>query len=136
MLGRRASSEATAASRAATAANQSNADYVRAQNSFNTLLSSARTDLSKRAKPGGTLYKKYKDNPDQLERDAQEIARSSMSPDLMSKLDIPKLKMPAETVVTPTAKGAPKKITTQEQYNKLKSGERYIDPKGQIRTKS
>ena len=136
MLGRRASAEATAASRAATAANQSNADYVRAQNAFNTLLSSARTDLSKRAKPGGTLYKKYKDDPDQLERDAQEIARSSMSPDLMSKLDIPKLKMPAETVVTPSAKGAPKKITTQEQYNKLKSGERYIDPKGQIRTKS
>jgi hypothetical protein len=136
MLGRRASAEATAASRAATAANQSNADSVRAQNAFNTLLSSARTDLTKRAKPGGALYKKYKDNPDQLEMDAQEIARNSMSPELMSKLDIPKLKMPAETVVTPTAKGAPKKITTQEQYNKLKSGERYIDPKGQIRTKS
>jgi hypothetical protein len=136
MLGRRASAEATAASRAATAANQSNADSVRAQNAFNTLLSSARTDLTKRAKPGGALYKKYKDNPDQLEIDAQEIARTSMSPELMSKLDIPKLKMPAETVVTPTAKGAPKKITTQEEYNKLKSGERYIDPKGQIRTKS
>jgi hypothetical protein len=136
MLGRRASAEATAASRAATANNQSNADYVRAQNSFNTLLSSARTDLSKRAKPGGTLYKKYKDDPDQLERDAQEIARNSMSPDLLNKLDIPKLKMPTETVATPTAKGAPKKITTQEEYNKLKSGERYIDPKGQIRTKS
>jgi hypothetical protein len=136
MLGRRASAEATAASRAATANNQSNADYVRAQNSFNTLLSSARTDLSKRAKPGGTLYKKYKDDPDQLERDAQEIARNSMSPDLLNKLDIPKLKMPTETVATPSAKGAPKKITTQEEYNKLKSGERYIDPKGQIRTKS
>ena len=136
MLGRRASAEATAASRAATAANQSNADSVRAQNAFNTLLSSARTDLTKRAKPGGALYKKYKDNPDQLEMDAQDIARTSMSPELMSKLDIPKLKMPAETAVTPPAKGAPKKITTQEQYNKLKSGERYIDPKGQIRTKS
>jgi hypothetical protein len=141
MLGRRASAEATAASRAATANSQSNADYVRAQNSFNTLLSNARTDLSKRAKPGGTLYKKYKDNPDQLERDAQEIARNSMSPDLLNKLDIPKLKMPAETDVKPTGKGAPakgvpQKITTQEQYNKLKSGERYIDPNGQIRTKS
>jgi len=141
MLGRRASAEATAANRAATANSQSNADYVRAQNSFNTLLSNARTDLSKRAKPGGTLYKKYKDNPDQLERDAQEIARNSMSPDLLNKLDIPKLKMPAETDVKPTGKGAPakgvpQKITTQEQYNKLKSGERYIDPNGQIRTKS
>jgi hypothetical protein len=141
MLGRRASAEATAASRAATANSQSNADYVSAQNSFNTLLSNARTDLSKRAKPGGTLYKKYKDNPDQLERDAQEIARNSMSPDLLNKLDIPKLKMPAETDVKPTGKGAPakgvpQKITTQEQYNKLKSGERYIDPNGQIRTKS
>jgi hypothetical protein len=96
MLGRRASAEATAASRAATAANQSNADSVRAQNAFNTLLSSARTDLTKRAKPGGALYKKYKDNPDQLEMDAQEIARTSMFPELMSKLDIPKLKMPAD----------------------------------------
>jgi hypothetical protein len=94
MLGRRASAEATAANRAATAANQSNADAVRAQNSFNTLLSNARTELAKRSKPGGAMYKKYKDNPDQLEIDAQEIARGSMSPELMSKLDIPKLKMP------------------------------------------
>jgi hypothetical protein len=94
LLGRRASAEATSANRAATAAYQSNADSVRAQNSFNTLLSNARTDLSKRAKPGGALYKKYKDNPDQLEIDAQEIARTSMSPELMSKLDIPKLKIP------------------------------------------
>jgi hypothetical protein len=141
MLGRRASAEATAASRAATAANQSNADAVRAQNSFNTLLSNARTELTKRSKPGGALYKKYKDNPNQLEMDAQEIARSSMSPELMSKLDIPKLKMPEDAAVTPPAKGAPakgmpQKITTQDQYNKLKSGERYIDPNGQIRTKS
>jgi hypothetical protein len=107
MLGRRASAEATAANRAATAANQSNSDAVRAQNSFNTLLSNARTELTKRSKPGGALYKKYKDNPDQLEMDAQEIARSSMSPDLMSKLDIPKLKMPdnlgASTGRTPPA---------------------------------
>lgn len=94
MLGRRAAAEQTAASRAATAANQSNADAVRAQNSFNTLLSNARTELTKRSKPGGALYKKYKDNPDQLEMDAQEIARTSMSPELMSKLDIPKLKIP------------------------------------------
>lgn len=146
MIGRRASAETTAASRAATAANQSNADSVRAQNSFNTLLSNSRTELTKRSKPGGALYKKYKDNPDQLEIDAQEIARNSMSPDLMRKLDIPKLKMPAEPVdKTPvkggplkaaTAKGIPQKITTEEQYNKLKSGERYIDPQGQIRTKS
>jgi hypothetical protein len=137
MLGRRASAEATAANRAATAANQSNADAVRAQNSFNTLLSNARTELAKRSKPGGAMYKKYKDNPDQLEIDAQEIARGSMSPELMSKLDIPKLKMPEDTSLKPTKKGsAPQKITTQEQYNKLKSGERYIDPKGQVRTKS
>jgi hypothetical protein len=94
LLGRRASAEATSANRAATAANQSNADAVRAQNSFNTLLSNARTELTKRSKPGGALYKKYKENPDQLEMDAQEIARTSMSPELMSKLDIPKLKIP------------------------------------------
>jgi hypothetical protein len=136
LYGKEADIERSKATRAAVDRNQSVADAVRAQNSFNTLLSNARTELTKRSKPGGALYKKYKDNPDQLETDAQEIARNSMSPDLMGKLDIPKLKMPENVVTAAPSKGSPQKITTQEQYNKLKSGEQYIDPNGQIRTKS
>jgi lipopolysaccharide export LptBFGC system permease protein LptF len=91
MLGRRASAEATAANRAATANSQSNADYVRAQNSFNTLLSNARTDLSKRAKPGGTLYKKYPFKPNDIKKDKYTKDKLT-TPQLIRQIELANLR--------------------------------------------
>jgi len=140
LYGREAAAEASAANRAATAATSGNTALIRAQGVYKDLFNNTYEELNRTAKPGGVNYRKYKDNPDQLKTDARQIALNEMAPELRAVLGFqePK-KVVAPAVVPPpvTAKpGKIQKITTPDEYNKLKSGERYIDPNGQIRTKS
>jgi hypothetical protein len=140
LYGREAAAEASAANRAATAATSSNTALIRAQGVYKDLFNNTYEELNRTAKPGGVNYRKYKDNPDQLKTDARQIALNEMAPELRTVLGFqePK-KVAAPAVVPPPVSAKPgkiQKITTPDQYNKLKSGERYIDPQGQIRTKS
>jgi hypothetical protein len=136
LLGRRSASETAAAARADTVLRNKQLDYTRAQNSYNELFKSALSNLRTSAKPDGniTLYKKYKDNPDLLEEDAKAIALRQLSPDLKELLKFPEPKAEAPSP-PPVGQGGMPKISTQEQYNKLKPGTKYIDPNGNVREK-
>jgi hypothetical protein len=86
MLGRRASAEATEASRAATAASKSNLDFTRAQTAYNSLYNNALDNLKDTARPGGVNHQKYRKDPGAMARDARNIALQELSPDLRNIL--------------------------------------------------
>jgi len=136
LLGRRSAAETAAAARAETALRNRQLDYTRAQNAYNELFKSTLSNLRTSAKPDGniTLYKKYKDNPDLLEEDAKAIALRQLSPDLRELLKFPEPKAEAPPP-PPVGQGGMPKVTTQEQYDKLKPGTKYIDPDGNVRQK-
>ena len=136
LLGRRSAAETAAAARAETALRNRQLDYTRAQNAYNELFKSTLSNLRTSAKPDGniTLYKKYKDNPDLLEEDAKAIALRQLSPDLRELLKFPEPKAEAPPP-PPVGQGGMPKVTTQQQYDKLKPGTKYIDPDGNVRQK-
>jgi hypothetical protein len=139
LYNREAALEGAAATRDATANSKKGQDYLRAQSIYKDLFNNAYDELGKTAKPGGINYKKYKENPEQQKIDARAIARGELSEDLVNILGFKDVKVTPPPAPAPAA--APKssgkfpKVTTPEQYNKLKSGERYEDPEGNIRTK-
>jgi len=127
LYGREAAAESSAASRAATAAATGSTALIKAQGVYKDLFNNTYEELSRSAKPGGINYKKYKDDPAQLKLDARNIALNEMAPDLKAVLGFQDPK--------PVVTGAPVKVTTQADYDKLKSGTKYIDPQGNERTK-
>jgi len=146
LYGREAAAESSAASRAAAAASKGNTDLTKAQMVYKDLFNNTYDELNRSAKPGGINYKKYKDDPDALKRDARNIALNEMAPELRTVLGF----KDAKPIVTPdpgtekpgTAKpgtkttSAPVKVNTIEERNKLPKGTVYIDPQGIQRTKS
>jgi hypothetical protein len=53
-----------------------------AQERYNTLLSQSLQHIKDNAKPGKSLYNKYKNNPGQMEIDAADFAMKNLSPEL------------------------------------------------------
>lgn len=141
MLGRRASAEASAASRADTASRNKQLDFTRAQTAYNSLFNNALDNLKDTAKPGGINYRKYKDDPSAMNRDARAAAMNELSPQLRETLGFqaPTTQnpsaSPAQSGKAPVAKG-PVKVTTPEERDKLPKGTQYIDPNGILRIKS
>lgn len=137
ILSKEIGAESAASQREATAQSKKGQDYLRAQSIYKDLFNNAYDELGKTAKPGGVNYKKYKENPEQQKIDARKIARGELSQDLTDLLGFKDVSVTPPPPPPPAAKNAGKfpKVTTPEQYNKLKSGERYEAPDGTIRTK-
>jgi hypothetical protein len=138
MLGRRASAEATAAARGETASRNKQLDFTRAQTAYNSLYNNALDNLKDTAKPGGINYRKYKDDPNAMNRDARAAALNELSPQLRDTLGF---QAPTTTGTPPPAAApsktkAPVKIKTVQERDALPSGTVYIDPNGVTRTKS
>lgn len=113
-------------------------DLVRAQNTWNDAVKDAKADLRARNKFSST----YKKNPEQFNIDAENEAKKNVSPEILKSLGLNPLRAEAPSAATPKPGAvAPKnnakmpKITTQEAYNKLQSGQQYVDPDGNVRTK-
>lgn len=143
LLGRRSAAETAAAARADTATKNKQLDLTRAQNAYSSLYNNAVEELTKSSKPGGINYKKYKEDPDALKRDARNMALGELSPDLRTLLGFQMPAAPAANAPvakpgsTPTAPAkAPVKIKTIQERDALPSGTVYIDPNGVTRTKS
>jgi len=115
MLGRRASAEATEASRAATAASRGNLDFTRAQTAYNSLYNNALDNLKDTAKMGGINYKRYKEDPSAMTRDARNMALNELSPDLRNMLGFqaPKVENPP-----PAPAKVPPKAAIQQLKNR------------------
>jgi hypothetical protein len=144
LYGKEAALEQAKATAGATATNRATLDLSRAQTTYNTLLGNARAQITAGANKVGTaLHKKYKNNPDQIEIDAQKIALENLSPDLRDLLKLKTINIPnQQDSGTPPAPGkapsakTPVKVTTTEERDKLPKGTQYIDPNGVLRTKS
>jgi len=141
LLGRRSAAETAAAARADTAAKNRQLDLTRAQNAYTQLYNNAYDELSRSSKPGGINYKKYKDDPEALKRDARNTALGELSPDLRTMLGFQTQTTQAapaapSTAKTPSATKAPVKVKTIQERDALPSGTVYIDPNGITRTKS
>lgn len=147
LYGKEAALEAAKAKAGETATNRGILDLSRAQTAYNTTLGNARAQLTAGAnKVGSPLHKKYKNNPEQIEIDAQRIALENLSPDLRDLLKLKTVNIPntGDTVpapgkpsaAKPPAGKAPVKVTTPEERDKLPKGTQYIDPNGVLRIKS
>ena len=144
LYGKEAALEQARATAGATAINRATLDLSRAQTTYNTLLGNARAQITAGANKVGTaLHKKYKNNPDQIEIDAQKIALENLSPDLRDLLKLKTINIPnQQDSGTPPAPGkapsakTPVKVTTTEERDRLPKGTQYIDPNGVLRTKS
>ena len=147
LYGKEAALEAAKAKAGETATNRGILDLSRAQTAYNTTLGNARAQLTAGAnKIGSPLHKKYKNNPEQIEIDAQRIALENLSPDLRDLLKLKTVNIPntGDTVpapgkpsaTKPPAGKAPVKVTTPEERDKLPKGTQYIDPNGVLRIKS
>jgi len=144
LYGKEAALEQAKATAGATAINRATLDLSRAQTTYNTLLGNARAQITAGANKVGTaLHKKYKNNPDQIEIDAQKIALENLSPDLRDLLKLKTINIPnQQDSGAPPAPGkapsakTPVKVTTTEERDRLPKGTQYIDPNGVLRTKS
>ena len=116
MLGRRASAEATAAARAETASRNKQLDFTRAQTAYNSLYNNALDNLKDTAKPGGVNYRKYKDDPTAMNRDARAAAMNELSPQLRDTLGF---QAPTATGTPPPA--APVKAPPKAAVQQLKN---------------
>jgi hypothetical protein len=109
----------------------------KAQSQYNTLFGSIQRELNKAARtPTDPRYKKYKANPDLIDQEADALATAKLSSEARESLG--KSVDTAKPVAPPAAPANPSKlpkITTQEAYNKLQSGQQYVDPDGNVRTK-
>jgi hypothetical protein len=129
-----------AATREATAVKKSGDDLIKAQNTWNDALKDAKKDLRDRNKFSSV----YRKNPEQFDIDAEAAAKRNVSPDVLKILGLKPAtaEAPAATATPGAAKPAKAldssklpKITTQDAYDKLKSGQQYVDPDGNVRTK-
>jgi len=116
MLGRRASAEASAAARAETASRNKQLDFTRAQTAYNSLYNNALDNLKDTAKPGGVNYRKYKDDPTAMNRDARAAAMNELSPQLRDTLGF---QAPTATGTLPPA--APVKAPPKAAVQQLKN---------------
>jgi hypothetical protein len=116
MLGRRASAEATAAARGETASRNKQLDFTRAQTAYNSLYNNALDNLKDTAKPGGVNYRKYKDDPTAMNRDARAAAMNELSPQLRDTLGF---QAPTATGTPPPA--APVKAPPKAAVQQLKN---------------
>jgi hypothetical protein len=122
LLGRRSAAETAAAARADTATKNKQLDLTRAQTAYNTLYNNAFDELSKSAKPGGINYRKYKDDPEALKRDARNVALGELSPELKNVLGFqtPSTPAPGAAPGTP-APSAPAKVPPKAAVQQLKN---------------
>lgn len=118
MLGRRASAEATAAARGETASRNKQLDFTRAQTAYNSLFNNALDNLKDTAKPGGINYRKYKDDPSAMNRDARAAAMNELSPQLRETLGFQAPTAPAPGTPPP---GAPAKVPPKAAVQQLKN---------------
>jgi hypothetical protein len=117
MLGRRASAEATAAARGETASRNKQLDFTRAQTAYNSLYNNALDNLKDTAKPGGINYRKYKDDPNAMNRDARAAAMNELSPQLRDTLGFQAPSTPAPGAPAPAAVKTPPKAAVQQLKN-------------------
>jgi hypothetical protein len=117
MLGRRASAEATAAARGETASRNKQLDFTRAQTAYNSLYNNALDNLKDTAKPGGINYRKYKDDPNAMNRDARAAAMNELSPQLRDTLGFQAPSTPAPGTPAPAAVKTPPKAAVQQLKN-------------------
>jgi hypothetical protein len=128
-------------------------EYNRAENNYRTAIQ-RRIDSLIRDDKNKAIYEQ---NPKQIEREAEEFVRKHTSPRTLKILGIE----PDGTPKDPNAdKGTPKpgapkpgtpapavaakpvdasklpKVTTPAEYNALQSGDKYVDPNGNVRTKT
>jgi hypothetical protein len=118
MLGRRASAEATAAARGETASRNKQLDFTRAQTAYNSLYNNALDNLKDTAKPGGINYRKYKDDPNAMNRDARAAAMNELSPQLRDTLGFQAPSTPAPGTPAPAAVKTPPPAAVQQLKNK------------------
>ncbi len=118
MLGRRASAEATAATRADTASRNKQLDFTRAQTAYNSLYNNALDNLKDTAKPGGVNYRKYKDDPSAMNRDARAAALNELSPQLRDTLGFQAPSTPAPGTPAPAAVKTPPPAAIQQLKNR------------------
>jgi hypothetical protein len=118
MLGRRASAEATAATRADTASRNKQLDFTRAQTAYNSLYNNALDNLKDTAKPGGVNYRKYKDDPSAMNRDARAAALNELSPQLRDTLGFQAPSTPAPGTPAPAAVKTPPPAAVQQLKNR------------------
>lgn len=107
LLGRRSAAETAAAARADTATKNRQLDLTRAQNAYSSLYNNAVEELTKSSKPGGINYKKYKEDPDALKRDARNMALGELSPDLRTLLGFQAPAAPATNAPAAASGAAP-----------------------------
>jgi hypothetical protein len=85
------------ATRALANATKGSTDYAKAQSVYKDLFNNTFDELTKNAAPGKIYYKKYKDNPDQLKKDAAQIAQDQLrtvNPTLAEQLNFVPVKLP------------------------------------------
>ena len=119
LLGRRSAAETAAAARADTALKGRQLDLTRAQNSYSSLYNNALDNLKDTARPGGVNYKKYKEDPGAMTRDARAIALNELSPDLREMLGFKAPAAPAPG--TPPPPGVPAKVPPKAAVQQLKN---------------
>jgi hypothetical protein len=117
LLGRRSAAETAAAARADTATKNRQLDLTRAQNAYTQLYNNAYDELSKSAKPGGINYKKYKDDPEALKRDARNTALGELSPDLRTMLGFQNTQAAPGTTAPAVPVRVPPKAAVQQLKN-------------------
>lgn len=108
MLGRRASAEASAATRADTASRNKQLDLTRAQTAYNSLYNNILDNLKDSARPGQPNHRKYKDDPGAMAKDARAAAQAELSPELRNILGFQTPTTPAKAAPGTPAPAAPK----------------------------
>jgi hypothetical protein len=121
-------------------------EYNRAENNYRTAIQ-RRIDSLIRDDKNKAIYEQ---NPKQIEREAEEFVRRNTTAKTLKILGIEPDTTPKEDPNagkgttkpgTPAPAAAPvdasklPKVTTPAQYNGLKSGDKYVDPDGNVRTK-
>jgi hypothetical protein len=127
------------------ASSRETTEYNKAENNFRTAIQ-RRIDSLIRDDKNKAIYEQ---NPKQIEREAEEFVRRNTTartlkilgidpptdkPDPGAGGDKSKTGTPAPTAAPVDASKLPK-VTTPAQYNGLKSGDKYVDPEGNVRTK-
>jgi len=135
------------------ASSRETTEFNRAENNYRTAIQ-RRIDSLIRDDKNKAIYEQ---NPKQIEREAEEFVRKHTSPRTLKILGIepdgtpkedpnadkgtpkpgvPKPGTPAPAVVAkPVDASKLPKVTTPAQYNALQSGDKYVDPDGNVRTK-
>jgi hypothetical protein len=131
------------------ASGRESTEYNRAENNYRTAIQ-RRIDSLIRDDKNKAIYEQ---NPKQIEREAEEFVRRNTTAKTLKTLGIDpettpkedpnagkgttKPGAPAPAVVTkPVDASKLPKVTTPAEYNALQSGDKYVDPNGNVRTKT